>query len=315
MKIYIHANLDEAGARLLQKELAGYSVTYASKLADDASRKQAMKQAEVVIGNAPADWVEEAVAVKWMQLESTGFEYYQKLSAERRESLRISNLKGMFAAPAAETAIGGILTLYRKLDALTQLKEKRDWQSWKLRERMRTIKGRSVLILGTGSLGQHAKRILLAFGARVTLYGRTKPKADICEIEELEKGLASHDIVLACLPNTPQTTGLMNEARLRLMGARCIFVNIGRGTLVDEDALIRALREGRLAGAVIDVTLQEPLPKGSDLWNCPNVVVTQHTAGGYDEELLDKARFYVENLRRYESSDEPLNVVDLDRGY
>jgi len=315
MKIYIHANLDAAGRDLLNCAWAGKEAIYASDLPGDEERKRAMLEAEVVMGNAPASWLEEAVSVRWIQLESTGFEYYQKLSPERQAGLRISNLKGMFAAPATETAIGGILTLYRKLDALTQLKETRQWQSWKLREGMRTLKGKSVLILGTGSIGQRAKRILLAFGCKVTLFGRRKPMADLCDLEELDAALAEHDIVLAGLPNTPATTGLLDKRRVDLMGSRCLFVNIGRGTLVDEQALVAALEESRLGGAVIDVTQSEPLPAEHPLWGCPRTVVTQHTAGGYGEELLDKAKFYVENLARYEAGDEPANIVDLKRGY
>jgi phosphoglycerate dehydrogenase-like enzyme len=132
---------------------------------------------------------------------------------------------------------------------------------------------------------------------------------------ELDRALPEADIVVGCLPDTPDTRGLLDRRRLGLLPAHAVLVNVGRGSLVDEAALTEALLQGRVGGAVLDVTREEPIPPSHPLWSCPRTLLLQHTGGGYGEELLDKARLFLTNLAAFESGAPLRNVANLARGY
>jgi glyoxylate/hydroxypyruvate reductase A len=118
-----------------------------------------------------------------------------------------------------------------------------------------------------------------------------------------------------CLPSTPETANFFSRERLARFSSRAIFVNIGRGSAVDEAALIEVLQNRKIGGAVLDVFKQEPLPGEHPYWDCPRTLVLQHTGGGYDEELIDKARIFVSNLNLYRTGHPLQNQINLVRGY
>lgn len=274
----------------------------------------AFQQCDICFGNASASWLDRAPRLRWMQLESIGFEYYQDLR-KTPTRIAITNLQGLFARPAAESAIAGLLALYRGIDILVPAQATARWISLEVRPQMQLLANKQVMILGHGSIGRKLRQLLEAFGCRVQSFARTAEGAELRTKGALDLALSKADIVACCLPKTAETCGLVDCRRLGLMRSTAVFVNIGRGAVVDEPALIESLQQQKLGGAVLDVTWQEPLPPSHPLWTCPRTILLQHTGGGYQEELLDKARIFLANYSRFQRGQPLDNLVDLARGY
>ncbi len=316
MKVHVSAHLNDRSIALIEATLADDDVVFRNRLGSDDEKAASLAEAEVVFGNLHKTQLLAAPRLRWMQLESIGFDHYVALGPdEMPPDLQISNLKGMFAAPVTETAIGGVLTLYRRIDELTRAKDARDWRALELRPQTRIVSGTSSLVLGVGAIGSHCGRVLEGLGSTVTTFGRSKDTADLATFDELDNALRCADLVFVTLPGTPATDRLLDERRLGLMKPHAILANVGRGSVIDEEALVRALTAGTIGGAVVDVTWKEPLPEDHPLWACRNAVITQHTAGGYNDELPDKARLFLDNLALYRSAGEMFNLVDFDKGY
>lgn len=268
----------------------------------------------MIFGNVPVRHLPSCRRLKWLQLESVGFEYYLPL-ADTPPSFSITNLKGLFEWPTAETALSGLLALGRGLPQLLTAQAQSQWVELEVRPQTWLLHGQRALVIGAGSIGNRLRLLLEAFGCQVHSFARSNPAADFHTIPELLNAIPKYDIVACCLPKTPETIGLVNREMLEAMSARALFVNIGRGAVVDEEALIGVLQRRRIRGAVIDVTQSEPLAPDHPLWRCPRTIITQHTGGGYDDELLDKARFFLRNLDLYRRGAELLNPIDVRKGY
>ena len=312
MTIYVAFSLTEdEQATLREATLPADEWLMQQHLPED-QRFEAFSRAEVAFGNVPLDWVEKSGRLRWIQLYSAGIDPYQQLRTDERSSpLAITNLRNFFGQPVAETAVGGILALDRKLDELTRLQGRAQWVGGALRPQMRLLHGRSVLLLGAGAIGTAIRKLLEAFSCPVRVVSRSASLT----LDDLDRLLPQADILVSCLPETNETKGLLDARRLAMMKSTALLVNVGRGSLVDEAALIEALRGGKLGGAVLDVSQTEPLAADHPLWTCPNALLTQHTGGGYDAENADKVRVFTENLRRYRANEPLLNVVDFSRGY
>ena len=278
--------------------------------------REAFLKAEIAFGWCPPEWLAEAGALRWMQFDSVGIGEYAQLDWDRlsRRLVR-TNLRGFFAEPVAETVLAGILALYRGIDRLVDLKPRQAWMKLTLRPQLKTLANAAVVLVGHGALGQRLRVLLLPFGCRVTAYDQFAEGADLTQLEELDAVLPDADIVCTALPDTPATRGLFGKKRFDLMQAGAIFVNVGRGSLVDESVLAEYLLSGRLGGAVLDVTDQEPLPCEHPLWQCPHTILTQHTAEGSFDELDRKITFFAENLRRYRQGLSLENVINWTRGF
>jgi phosphoglycerate dehydrogenase-like enzyme len=316
MKIFIYAHLDEPAKAHLRESLSGHEAYWADKHAPTPADVKAFSTSEICFGNVPAEWLQAETKLRWLQLESVGFEYYQKCQAlVTQKNILITNLRGMFAKPAAESAVGGLLALLRGIDELAMGQNSRRWISLEVRPRMGLLHGRKVLILGMGSIGQKVGAMLKAFECEVSYYARTNPEATFRSPEQLDARLHLFSVVVNCLPNTPETENFFHRDRLRRLSREAIFVNVGRGSTVDEPALVELLQAGKIGGAVLDVFKQEPLPPSHPLWSCPRTIILQHTGGGYADELLDKARFFVVNLDFYQQGQPVQNRINLTLGY
>lgn len=317
LSLFVFAHLDAAGTGLLRSALGSHRVYFADKHATDTTQQEHrrhFRECNICFGNVPAEWLADAPRLRWLQLESIGFEYYRSLR-NPPPALTITNLKGLFDRPAAETALAGLLALYRGVDALVPAQAERRWVCLELRPRMQLLHGKRVVILGHGSIGRKLRQLLEAFSCRVQSFARSAWDAELRTIPELDRALPEADIVACCLPYTADTRGFIDRARLALLAPGAVFVNVGRGAVVDEPALVEALNARRIGGAVLDVTIEEPLPATHPLWTCPNTLLLQHTGGGYNEESLDKARSFLTNLAAFQSGQPLRNVVDLARGY
>ena len=184
--------------------------------------------------------------------------------------------------------------------------------------------GKKVLILGAGDIGTHVARLFKMMdchitGVRRVVRGIPKEFDDMITLEQVDDVLPYADIVICCMPHTPLTQGFMNRQRLESMKKTAILVNVGRGTLMDHDALADVLNAGKIYGAALDVTCPEPLPQEHPLWKCRNVMITPHISGQTFAGLKDKEDYFFqvcrENLENYRDGKDLLNQVDLKTGY
>jgi len=311
MKIFCAINLNKKEKEHLKENVNLHQLIFKDEIGENPV--EAFFDCEICFGNIPPDWVEKSNKLKWLQLESVGFDAYLKLEGQNTPA--ITNLKGFFAIPVAETIIAGILTLYRGMDKFVQLKESKCWEGANLRPALRTLNNSTSVILGAGSIGQCLKPLLESFNCKVLLFDKYNSNADYTNILDLQTILPGMDLIVNCLPATLETRHLLNEERLKLLNENAIIVNAGRSSTIDENALINCLREKRIAGAVLDVTDAEPIPENHPLWDVPNVILTQHTGGGYNNEILGKVNVFIENLKRFEEESELQNIVDIAKGY
>ncbi|MBI4626962.1 MAG: D-2-hydroxyacid dehydrogenase [Verrucomicrobia bacterium] len=314
MKIYVGSSLQSPELAALARVTAGDDVWHAGNGAPTDASRRAFLDAEVVLGPFPEDLLNAASRLRWVQLTSVGIDFYRHIDwLKLRDQVVCTNVRGIFAEPMAQSVLAGILALNRGLDQVVRLQATRDWQKDYLHPRLYTLRGAHVLLLGAGSVMTRLRELLAHFGCTFTIYGRTS--GDIHTPAELDDALPKADIVCAALPDTPGTRGLLDAARIARFKPGALFLNVGRGTLLDEAALVAALRAGRLRGALLDVTATEPPAPEDPLWRCPRLILTQHTAAASDREHLDTVSFFGVNLARYRAGQPLLNVIDWEKGY
>ncbi len=265
---------------------------------------------QIAFGNPPPETLANAGTLTWVQLESVGFGEYADLDWPLLgQRLTLTNLAGFFADPVAETALAGLLALGRGVDRLVRLQASRTWEGDPIRTRLRLMKGARVVMLGHGAINRRLAELLAPFGCHIAALTSATTTAD------LDALLPRADVLVATVPDTPSTRGLLSAERLALLPPHAVLANLGRGSLLDEPALADALVEGRLAGAVLDVTQDEPLPPDHPFWTCPNILLTQHSGGGTADELDRKIDAFLANLARYRAGQPLQGVVDMTRGY
>jgi phosphoglycerate dehydrogenase-like enzyme len=257
--------------------------------------------------------VRTAPGLRFVQATSAGAGQQVRraeLTAEELERVTIASASGVHAVPLAEWSIFGVLAFAKGLPRLRRDAKKRYWAHYPTTE----LRGQTLLIVGVGSIGVEVARLASAFGMRVVGVKRNLdeevPHVDsVHPLEELRELVADAHAIVVTLPLTDETRGLIDSETIAGMREGAIFVNVGRGRVVDEEALIAALRSGRLAGAALDVTYKEPLPPESPLWELENVILSPHTAAlswHENERIVD---LFAENLRRYLDGGELLSRV------
>lgn len=258
-------------------------------------------------------------------------------SAMREGGVVFTNSVGIHAPPMAETAIGMMLHFARGLDLAEGMKHTGEWSTdafYGQPPAVRELSRSTVGVVGFGGIGREVARRAAAMGARVlavrrresgerreglTLVGDSDQVAGVAEVaggaEALRHLLAESDYVVVAAPATPETHRMIDEEALAGMKPGSVLINLSRGSLVDEDALVRALRRGHLRGAALDVFAVEPLPKESPLWGLQNVVVCPHVSAVTPHFWRREAELIMENLSRYFAGQPLLNVVDVEAGY
>ena len=286
--------------------------------------EDAIAEAEVVNGEPEEEEILKAENLRWIQLTWAGADKYTKMKAFPT-GVALTNASGAFGKIISEYVIGNILALYRGLPNYWKNKQKHLWVQNRSSE---TIYGKNILILGTGDIGRNIAHRMKAFETHVTGIKRTavpehlqqmKEFDEVYDLTALDQQLQKADIVIGCLPGTSETKGLLNYERLYSMKKDAILVNVGRGSLIPTEDLIRVLEEGHLKGAVLDVFETEPLPETSPLWNMENVLITPHIAGpsfGGNAEVQDMIwNICMENMERYLNGKKLKNIVRLKDGY
>ena len=311
MRLFVYSPLPAEVRAQLQRALpAEVVVTHAADLPADQQAIE-FQRAEVLLGNPPLAWLATSAppALRFWQLASAGFDRYQRVAT----TAAVANMGDYFAWPCAETMVAGLLAFYRQLPELVRLQATQSWQSLAVREQTGLLRGKRVLILGAGAIGQAVRQQLSGFGCAVQLLARTHPQAQLHSRQELAAALPHTDVVVNCLPGSAGP--FFSADLIAAMPPGSLYASVGRGSTTDEPALLAALQAGRLAGAVLDVTAQEPLPPGHPLWALPQVLLTQHTGGGQPHEPAGKVAQFLRNLARWQAGQPLENAVQLGRGY
>ena len=236
----------------------------------------------------------------------------------------ITSARGIRARPIAEHVLGVTIALARRLPAAMRAQVAHRWAQDELEGAtvdVRTLQRQRMGIVGLGAIGRELAKIAAPFGFRVSAIrrrsGEPPPEGveDVGTPDYLPALLAQSDVVVLALPHTPATKRLIGRRELDVIKRGALLVNIARGKLVDDDAVIAALRDGRLGGAALDVFTEEPLDPASPYWDLPNVIITPHTAGAMQDFWTPLVALFSDNLRRLEKGERLLNIVDKKAGY
>lgn len=252
------------------------------------------------------EWLEKAPKLAYVQSVSAGMNQYD-VTRFKALGVRLASAQGVNARAVSEHAISLILSLTRQLHLARDNQHKKFWRGMigDPAQREDELQGKTMLIVGLGGIGGRLAQLGKAFDMHVLGTRRDPARGgngadEVFADKELLKVLPRADFVVLTCPITPETTGLMNAAAFAAMKPGAKLINVARGAVVDEPAMISALQSGRLAAAGIDVTVEEPLSASSPLWTMPNVVLTPHTAGetaAYEENVVD---ILLENFGRFE---------------
>jgi len=239
-----------------------------------------------------------------------------------RSDVIVSNSRGVHSEAIAEHAIALALALRRRLHIAVERQAERRWAQVELQaHRVSTLTNTGLLVVGLGSIGARIAALGHGLGMHVTGVRRRLDQpaphgvAEILPPERLRDALGQADVVILALPRTTETRALVGDTEFEAMRPTAILINIARGRLIDDDALVRALESGRIAGAGLDAFQEEPLPPAHPFWRLPNVLITPHTAafaGDYWPPVVD---LFLENMRRYKEGLPLINVVDKKAGY
>lgn len=289
----------------------GWNAVFAKPLELD---EETLRAAEVICGWHDSVWKKLAQGtsrLKWVQTGSAGVDNLPLEELEKR-GVVVTTASGVHPVPMAETVFAMLLSFTRRLHLSVRKQVERKWERF---EPYGELRGRTMGIVGAGQIGAEVARLAQAFGMHtlgVRRSGKKAPHYDkMVPFERLDEVLAASDVVVNILPATEETNRLFDAARFSRMKEGAIFVNIGRGSSVDTNALVEALRSGRLSGAGLDVFDREPLPEDHPLWGMENVIMTPHIGGLTDHYKQRLADIFVDNLRAYLATGTPArNVVD-----
>jgi len=277
-----------------------------------------LPEADVVFGAINAEMLPKAKNLRWLQATEAGME--RLLFPELIKShVVVTNMARTFAPAISETAVAMLLSLTRGLNKyyIPQF----ETRTWRPERNLVEVDGMTMGVVGLGGLGSAtAMRAHYGFNMRI-LATDAKPMVKPVFVDTLRepawlmKMVPQVDILVSAAPSTKETQGMFNEQVFRAMKKTAYFINISRGTLVEEQALVQALKQGWIAGAGLDVANPEPLPSSHPFWDCPNLVITCHTAGYAPQRQIRLVGLLTENVRRYTSGLPLMNVVDKQRGY
>ncbi len=275
--------------------------------------------AEAVYGGITREAFLAAKQLKWIQNTGAGVEKLARIEEIAESDVIVTNTRGAHAATIAEHTFGLLISLTRNLRQIFQAQQDHNWNV-RFDNPMVGLTGMTLGMVGLGNIGKAIAKRGHAFDMNViAVDAHDVPKPDyVTELrlsDGLEDLLRRADVVAVTTPHTPKTAGLLGERQLSLMKSTSYLLVVSRGGIVDEDALMRMLRERRLAGAGLDVTATEPLPADSPLWDTPNLLITPHCSGGSAFTSASAMAIFHENLRRYLAGEALTNLVDLKLGY
>lgn len=278
-----------------------------------------IQDSELLFGMFPPALLAQCPRLKWLQCSFAGVDTYTAPGVFVRPDAILTNASGAYGITISEHMICVLLMMMRRMPEYQALIAQR---GWRILGDIRSIYGSTVTIVGMGDIGSNFGRRLKAMGATVRGVRRTvREKPDwadqVYPVERLNEALAGADVVALCLPGTESTRSLLGQAQFDAMDPGTYVINVGRGTAIDQQALDRALRSGRLAGAALDVATPEPLPQDHFLWDTPNLLLTPHVSGNMSLprtcELV--IEIFLRNLAHWEKGEPLEHQVDRAQGY
>ena len=304
----------------LRSEFLDTEVLYSAQKRDDA---QALNGANVLIGwSLSPEQLHAAKSLRWIYSITAAvdqFLYPELISSE----IAISNAGSVHGSVVAEHAIAMVMALARRLPSAVRYQERRKWAMeaiWSEQPRPREVRGATLVVVGLGSIGTEVASMAAALkmhviGVREHPERRAAGAHEIVGFDALDNAIRQADFVVLAAPLTPRTRHLIDARRLQLFKRGAFLINVSRGALMDEAALVKALRDGRIAGAALDVFEEEPLSRWSPLWKMPQVLITPHTAFLTENVWSRHYEVFTANLKRYMAGQPLEGVVDKKRGY
>ncbi len=288
---------------------------------DNSSKKELntlLARADVIFGLIPPqDILIRAPRLEWIQMMSAGVDRLRATEIWQSE-VTITGVSGIHATPIGEFVLELMLMFAKKAPQCFQMKQNHEWR----RFMPAVLHGKTVGIVGLGHIGREIARLSKAFGMKVIatrrsakIIGSAKYVDRLFPATKLSSLLTQSDFVVVSVPLTKETFQLIGEKELKAMKPTAYIINIARGNVIDEKALIRALEEKEIAGAGLDVTAKEPLPAESPLWDFDNVILSPHVSGGMEEYVARATDLFCDNLKRYLTGRKLRNVIDRTRGY
>jgi phosphoglycerate dehydrogenase-like enzyme len=281
---------------------------------DTPSAAQRAETEAMLAWGAPAGLLPTMARLRWAQALTAGVEGWLALP-DLPPDLALTCARGTHRESMPENILGALFHIAKPYAAIVQDQQQLTWN----RRMAMPLNGRTLGILGLGAIGQEVARLATALGMRVLgtrrRGGGMPGIAKILPPERTDEVLAQSDFLLLLLPATPETDSFINAARLSRMKPGAWLLNFGRGHLIDDDALIAAVRSGHLAGAILDVFRQEPLPTTHPFWTTPGITVLPHIGGGHPQRDQVVARLFADNLARFLDGRELREAVDRAAGY
>lgn len=317
MRIVSTTNMSQKHQDRLNKVFPQHQFIYTENPEEGMS---ALPEADVLVafGNGVSEeTIDRAPRLKWIHVMSAGVDRlpFEKLTAR---NLLVTNVKGIHAIPMAEYTFAVLLQIVRRLHELAVAEREKRWDN---KLRVTELWGQTLGIIGVGAIGKELARRAHIFGMRtlgVNTDGRAVEEVDeVFSLHELKAVLSASDFVVLTVPLTPKTRHLIDRDALEAMKDTAYLINIARGAIVDEQALLQALEQKRIAGAVLDVFKEEPLPGSHPFWTMDHVTVTPHISGLSPLYMTRAVDLFIENLKHYTSGRIAAmrNVVDLSRQY
>ena len=304
----------------LRAEFPQAEIACSTQKRDD---EQALEGADVMIGwSLPPEQLRAAKSLRWIYSITAAvdqFLYAEFISTD----IALTNAGNVHGPVVAEHAIAMLLALAKRLPSAVRYQDRRKWAMeaiWNEQPRPREVRGATMVVVGLGSIG--ADVAFMAAALKMHVIGvREHPERGAAEAHEvvgynaLDNAIARADFVVLAAPLTPRTRHLIDARRLQIFKPSAFLINVSRGSLVDEAALMKALRDRRLAGAALDVFEEEPLSRWSPLWKMPQVLITPHTAFLTENVWQRHYQVFAANLKRYLAGQPLENVIDKKRGY
>jgi phosphoglycerate dehydrogenase-like enzyme len=278
-----------------------------------------MDEVEIATGWVPRDVLSGLKNLRWFQQWGAGADWLLKYPEYIDKDFILTNVSGLHAIPISEHIISLILAFGRDLPKAIHAQANQEWishEGFKVFE----LPGKTMVLVGVGAIGGRTAEIATSLGMRVLGIRRNaeRPAKGVASMfvpDQLLELLPQADFLVLTAPLTSETRGMIGEPELKSMPNSAYIINIGRGGIIDEPALVHALQEGWIAGAGLDVFENEPLPPDSPLWDMNNVIITPHYAGKTPYYAARAIEIFIKNLQRYQAGEPMMNLVDKDLGY
>jgi phosphoglycerate dehydrogenase-like enzyme len=318
VKIVIGARPENASFLALTEEFP--QVTFVRPESLEQERLE-VRDADGYLGRIDAESFEAAgPSLRWVHSSGAGIETMAAIQDLVDSNVTVTNMRGAHGRCIAEHAFAMLLALTRQLIPLHDAQQRHEWGTRNIRGTLRELTGNTMVVVGMGTIGSTIARRGAAFEMRVIGVDMQQVEPPegveaVWGLDRLDEALGIADVVVIATPQTHRTRGMIDARRINLLKSDAYLIVISRGKIIDEAALIASLREGRLAGAGLDVTYTEPLPAEDPLWDVPNLIVTPHCSAASEQTRQRTLAIARENMRRFVAGEPLINVCDMKEGF